>query len=161
MEVILPVLLIIVGLALLAVEFYLTPGFNVAGIVGIFLLLVAVGLAFYKGGLEGGILALVAAVVLSLLLAWVSYRTGVWKRLVLQTRLRGGSGRVEVQHARFLGKSGVAVTPLRPTGVAEIDGQRVEVTTEGEYIAVGSPVKVVAINSRQVFVRLDLESDKQ
>ena len=53
-----------------------------------------------------------------------------------------------------LGKVGVAVTPLRPTGQADIDGSRLVVSTEGEYIAAGSYVRVVAKDRKQYFVRL-------
>ena len=58
------------------------------------------------------------------------------------------------QRAKYLGKRGVAVTPLRPTGVAEIQGDRIEVVTEGDFISAGSEIKVVAMDRRKYFVRL-------
>ena len=39
--------------------------------------------------------------------------------------------------------------------VVEIDGERIEVVTEGEYIAAGSNVRVVAMDRRRYFARLD------
>jgi membrane-bound ClpP family serine protease len=56
--------------------------------------------------------------------------------------------------SRYLGRDGVAVTALRPGGVCEIDGERVEVQTEGDFIASGSRVRVVAMDRRRFFVRL-------
>ena len=53
-----------------------------------------------------------------------------------------------------LGRIGVATSPLRPTGTAEIDGSRLAVSTEGEFIAAGSYVRVVAKDRKQYFVRL-------
>lgn len=55
----------------------------------------------------------------------------------------------------YLGKTGSAVTPLRPSGVAIVDGDRIEVATEGEFIASGSKIRVVAMDTRRYFVRLD------
>ena len=43
----------------------------------------------------------------------------------------------------LLGKEGVAVTDLRPAGTARIGDERVDVVTEGEYVAQGSPVRVL------------------
>ncbi|MEZ4694984.1 MAG: NfeD family protein [Rhodothermales bacterium] len=53
-----------------------------------------------------------------------------------------------------LGKTGSALTPLRPSGVALVEGERIDVETEGEFIAAGSRVRVVAMDSRRYFVRL-------
>ena len=39
--------------------------------------------------------------------------------------------------------TGVALTDLRPSGIATIDGERIDVVTEGEHIAEGDPIEVV------------------
>lgn len=54
----------------------------------------------------------------------------------------------------YLGKTGAALTPLRPSGIALVDGDRIDVATEGEFIAAGSRIRVVAKDSRRYFVRL-------
>lgn len=65
-----------------------------------------------------------------------------------------GPARIESSRKGILGKVGVAVTPLRPTGSADIAGTRVSVSTEGEYIAAGSYVRVMAKDRKRYFVRL-------
>lgn len=55
--------------------------------------------------------------------------------------------------APLLGKEGVAQSPLRPAGVALVDGRRVDVVTEGGLVAAGARVKVVAIEGNRVVVR--------
>ena len=42
------------------------------------------------------------------------------------------------------GKEGVAHTTLRPAGIAKIDGNLVDVVTEGDFIDAGSPIVVIA-----------------
>lgn len=53
----------------------------------------------------------------------------------------------------IVGATGTAVTPLRPIGVAEIEGQRVEVLAEGGPIDSGTPIRVVSITDNQLRVR--------
>lgn len=53
----------------------------------------------------------------------------------------------------LLGRAGKAATELRPVGVAEIDGERVDVTTEGEWLAAGTAVTVIKAEAMRVVVR--------
>lgn len=53
----------------------------------------------------------------------------------------------------LVGKEGVAVSELRPVGTAEIDGERVDVTTDGEYLTSGTPIRVVRADNMKVVVR--------
>jgi membrane-bound serine protease (ClpP class) len=51
------------------------------------------------------------------------------------------------------GAVGVAITDLRPAGVAEIAGRRVDVVTEGEYLRAGDPVEVLVDEGYRRLVR--------
>ncbi len=157
MELLIAIGIIIVGLLLMAAEVYLVPGFNVVGIIGFLLILFALGYTFAEAGFMGGMLTLGGTVFVgSGLFLWM-WRSGAWDRFVLETNLRRDDhliARESEQRARYLGKMGAALTPLRPTGIAEIDGERIEVVTEGEFIAAGSEVRVVAMDRRRYFVRL-------
>ncbi|HXM07812.1 MAG TPA: NfeD family protein, partial [Candidatus Acidoferrum sp.] len=50
------------------------------------------------------------------------------------------------------GKTGSAASFLRPAGIASIDGRRVDVLTAGEFIAAGTPIRVVRVEGARVFV---------
>ncbi len=157
MDLLFPIALIVVGLALILMEVYLVPGFNIFGILGVLTILFAVGYAFSEGGAAFGVLALVGSGAAVAGVFWFLHATGAWERFVLSTSLRRDPSAVEREREvrkKFLGQYGVAVTPLRPTGVVEIDGERVEVATEGEFIASGSRVRFVAMDRRRYFVRL-------
>lgn len=164
MELLFPIGLVFVGVLLIVVEVYLIPGFNVAGITGAAVILFAVGLAFSDAGATGGVITLLAAVFLSAgTFTWM-WKSGAWNRFVLETNLKRDDddiARESENRSRYLGQSGVALTPLRPTGVAEIGGDRIEVVTEGDFIASGSRIKVVAMDRRRYFVRLVTDSGKQ
>lgn len=161
MDILILIALVAVGFALIAVEVYVVPGLNVVGILGILVLIFAVGYAFSASGIWGGLFTLGGTIVLGAGILYAMWRSGAWEEFILATsmlpsrQLPEGS---QDNRARYLGKVGAALTPLRPSGVAEIDGQRVEVQTEGGFIAANSKIRVVAIDRRHVFVRLDTES---
>ncbi|MDX1546814.1 MAG: NfeD family protein [Rhodothermales bacterium] len=157
MELLLPILFILTGFALIVAEVYLVPGFNVVGVLGFLLILFAIGFVFVDAGLTGGALTLLATAAAGGGLFYYLWQSGAWNRFILATSLRHDDEAVAREHehrARYLGKVGTAVTPLRPTGVVEIDGERIEVVTEGEFIAAGSRVRVVAMDRRRYFARL-------
>jgi len=157
LEFLIPIALVAIGISLILVEVYLVPGFNVVGIIGMLFILFAVGHTFVEYGIGGGAVAFVgSSVVIGGLFYWL-WQTGAWDRFILATSLRRDDqliARESEDRSRVLGQKGVAVTPLRPTGIVEIDGRRIEVRTEGEFIAAGSEVRVVAMDRRQYFVRL-------
>lgn len=55
----------------------------------------------------------------------------------------------------LIGKSGNALTDLRPAGKAIIEGKRVDVVTAGDYIVKGSPISVTGVSGNRIVVRAD------
>jgi len=158
LDLLIPIVLILLGVGLIIGEVYLVPGFNVLGVLGACVLIFAVGYAFSETGVLGGGLTLLGAITLTGGAFYLMWQTGAWERFVLTTNLKtdeSTAARESEQRAKYLGKTGIALTPLRPTGIAEIDGERIEVVTEGDFIASGSDVRVVAMDRRKFFVRLD------
>lgn len=62
------------------------------------------------------------------------------------------------QYASMVGSRGVAISALRPSGIATFEGRRVQVSTEGEFIAAGSTVQIVAAKGSKVVVKRVAES---
>lgn len=149
--------LILIGLALVAVEVYVTPGMNAIGIAGGLALVAGVVLAFVEAGSLGGIIAATGALGAGGAMFYVMWQTGALNHFVLADVLRTEpeAEREGDARSRYLGQSGIAVTPLRPGGIAEIEGERLDVQTEGGFIASGSRVRVVAMDRTRFFVRLD------
>ncbi len=149
--------LIVFGLALVVIEVYLIPGFNVLGVLGVLLAGAGVGYAFVELGPAAGLATLAGTLVAGGGLFYGLWRSGAWNRFILGDTLRRDPGAAEAEHdtrARLLGQTGTALSPLRPTGVVEIEGERVEVMTEGAFVAAGSRVRVVAMDRRRYLVRL-------
>lgn len=160
-EILTPLLFIVLGLALIAVEVWLIPGFNVVGIGGSFMIVFGIAYAFMEHGLSGGILATAVTILAGGLLLYLLFKSGAWKRFVLHAKLNASldSEPGDRKDAPVLGQIGTAITPLRPSGVVRLEnGDRIEVTTEGHFIASGSRVRVVATDRRRYFVRIDQDA---
>lgn len=166
----LELLLFVLGIALLIVEVFLIPGFGVTGISGILLMMAGLILSmqdfiFPRFTWEWDLLgrnillvlgnALIGFVVFGILIFFVPKYTP-FKRLSLALSQDSSAG-YTVQEAesetRYMGKTGTAVTTLRPSGKAEIEGQTVAVETYGEFLDKGTEVEVAAVNGNRILVR--------
>ena len=143
--------LLIVGAILLFLE-TLLPGM-IAGIIGFLCLMAAVMLGYRDFGYQTGSLIL-AGVLVGLVIG-----TWCWLKFFPESRLgkrfisQSSSGELGVEKPELLNGTGVALTQVRPSGTASINGQRVDVVTEGGLIERGTAVKVVTVEGARIVVR--------
>jgi membrane-bound serine protease (ClpP class) len=143
--------LLVVGAILLLLETVL-PGM-IAGIVGGCCLIAGVIMGYVEFGTSTGTWILFATVVA--LVAGFA----VWARYFPESRFgrafisKGVTGDIRAEKPELLHQTGTAFTQLRPSGTALINGQRVDVVTEGSLIEKGAPIKVVATEGLRVVVR--------
>jgi len=124
------------------------PG-GIVGAVGFILLLVAVGAAFYQSATLSAILMIVIAVVVIPLALML-----VLPRLAMNAELKSDDGFVEGQDKHtMIGRVGKSLSPLRPVGTADFDGERVSVQTEHGMIESGEMVTVTKVEGNVIFVR--------
>jgi membrane-bound serine protease (ClpP class) len=102
--------------------------------------------------------AVVGAIVLLLVAAKFLPETNLMAGigLTLPTELRtveGYSSHDTVRISTLMGSLGVALSPLKPSGIAQIGGERVNVVTEGDFIDTGQKVRVVAVEGMRVLVQ--------
>jgi membrane-bound serine protease (ClpP class) len=67
--------------------------------------------------------------------------------------LSGKVGISDENFSRLKDKSGVTVTELRPSGIAEIDGKRYSVVSEGEMIDSSVEIIVKEVEGNNIIVR--------
>jgi membrane-bound serine protease (ClpP class) len=152
------ILLFIIGLVLLLLEVFVIPGFGVAGVAGIGAVLTSLFLSFPDPHLA--LQAIAVAGALTVAAGWLLLRQlskggkGPWNRVVLGTRQEAEEGYVAgSEHLDLLGKEAVASSVLRPSGVIEIEGRRVDAVSEGAWIAAGRRVQVVSVQGSRIVVR--------
>ena len=157
-------LLVGAGVILLGLELFVVPGFGVAGVAG--LIALAAGLAMALVGAGASASAIIGAfgrVAISLLLALTGGlallrllpRLPLGRRLVLDAEVAAERGYISPPESDWLqlGRTGVALSPLRPAGVADIGGSRVDVVSDGAFVDAGTPVEVTRVEGNRVVVR--------
>jgi membrane-bound serine protease (ClpP class) len=158
------ILLVGSGLVLLVLEIFVIPGFGLAGVLGIGALLGGLSLSLIGGGATWEFIVIaVGRVLISVLLALVASllmlrylpRLPFGRQLILETGLAAGEGYASApeQDRGWLGKSGTAHTTLRPAGIGDFDGERVDVVSDGEFIDSGAPIAVIRVDGNRIVVR--------
>ena len=153
-------LLFLIGVGLIVLEIFVIPGFGVAGILGITLMLGSVFFVFDNAyEFETAVLWLSISVILSaslvVLAVWFLPGTQLFQRFALSTVMDTEMGYHSSSPENFqdyLGQSGTALTPLRPSGTARIANKRVDVVTAGDFIPQNSNIKVIEVEGSKVFV---------
>ena len=157
-------LLALGGVILLVLEVFVIPGFGIAGVLGIVALLAGLVLSLVGAGDTSEVILNAAGrVVFSLLIALVASlvmlrflpRLPFGRRLILATGLGAGHayGSAPDSDLRWLGKQGRASSALRPAGIAEIEGERVDVVSDGDLIDAGQLVEVTRVDGNRIVVR--------
>ena len=143
-----------VGYVLLVIEMCI-PGFGVPGITGAALAVVGL-LVLQPTPMQALILTIVYVLLLMIALViclrWIAQGRLAKSRLVLN-EVSSQTGDDDLE--KYVGKTGAAHTPLRPAGIAELDGVRLNVVTEGDYIERGATVRVVRVSGNRVVVAAD------
>jgi len=145
------VTLILVGAALLLLETVL-PGM-IAGLIGFGCLVAGVVLAYMKFDARTGnlVLVLVVSGLIAGTLCWMKFFPD--SRIARVFISHKTVGNIGTERPELLDQTGTALTTLRPSGTAIIDGRRVDVVTEGPLVERGASVKVVAVEGMRVIVR--------
>lgn len=144
----LPLILFLAGVALILLEVFVVPGFGLTGLLGMGLTFAGVYLAFPDPHEAVKIVSVSIILTSMLLFAFITYFPGskMFKRVTLSATISSRNGYIgsRQENIKYVGRTGVAITDLNPAGRIEIDGERIQVVSTGEFIAKGSKVKVTS-----------------
>lgn len=164
------------GILLVSLEAFVIPGFGLTGILGFFCIFASLLVTlmdrpptnphfwgtFEWGELYTPFLVTSISVMAGLCLAFLApflfpaaARTEVGSWLMLKDSVSREKGYQSAKDGldRFKGMIGVAKTPLRPAGIAYIDGERLDVVSQGGFVPANSTVEVVKVEGRRIVVR--------
>ena len=148
----------VAGMALIVLEIFI-PGFGLPGISGIVLLAVSIGFTLVNYGSQAALGMTVVIIAVLGIAAVVALRSAARgslskSRLVLNDAITDKESEEEIANLQtYVGRTGEAYTTLRPVGIAEFDGVRLDVVTAGEFIEKGQQVVVSRIEGRNVVVQ--------
>ena len=137
--------LFVAGVVFIGIEIAV-PGFGVFGILGISSLIA--GMIFAARDFNTfltvlGVGIVGAAVGLPLIYLLLK-KLGLLRKLALEKGMLPEEGFVSHEHiASLAGKTGMALSVLRPAGIADIEGERHSVVSSGAYIEKGTAIVVV------------------
>lgn len=152
MTTIIIVTVLALGLILLFAEVAIVPGFGVAGVLGVLALAAGAVAAWTElGPFWGGLAAGVSIVAAVGMLVWLP-KSRAARRVVLEHSQAHTLSQKD--QSALVGRRGVAVTPLRPTGRVRFGREEVDVVTEGEYIDPNQEVEVTIVEGPLVVVRI-------
>jgi len=166
---VLEIVLVLGGMVLLALEIFAFPGTLFFGILGVASLMAGILLSFQNFVLpqypmdwivlRQNVLSIVLWIVAVIAGAWLLSRylphLPVLGRMVLggpTQPMRGGAAMVDALGTPLVGRRGRAVTDLRPAGKVEVEGQLLDAQTEGEFLAEGTPVRVIESAGNRIVV---------
>ena len=151
--------LFFIGLIAIIIEFFV-PAAGVIGIIGGGCIIGSVVRAYLDYGILTGSAFLLGALILTPLLV-ISYfkifpKTIIGKKLILNTNQSHESGFTTFTQEKYKdlkGSTGIVIKDMRPTGIVEIDGQRFNALTNGEYLNSGSRIQVFKVEGNRIFVK--------
>ena len=154
----LPILIcFIIGVGLLVLEAFM-PGFGVAGLSGVVLEIITLVLTWMQHGpmaTLGMLLIILSVLAIAVSISLRSVTKGKFSksRIILREQESNQEGYRSSQDMDvFLNKEGVTTTVLRPTGMAEFDGVKLNVVSEGEFIPAGTAVRIVRVEGSRIVV---------
>ncbi|GGN96778.1 NfeD family protein [Saccharibacillus kuerlensis] len=143
------------GIILMALEIFV-PSFGILGLLGAGSLIGGVVMAAWATGhaLQTlGIAFILAAVAVGIVVLVFKER-GVWNRFILKDSLTSEAGyNSAVTRHELVGRDAVALTPLRPSGTVLVDGERIDVVSEGGFIERDKVVVIVKTEGGRVVVQ--------
>jgi membrane-bound serine protease (ClpP class) len=171
------ILIVILGFLLLGVEIFAIPGFGMIGILGLALMFFGLVLSFIPPDAGPGlwpsspaawmaarqaivtvIVSLIGTVIGGYFITKYFGRLPVLSRLVLQSATAVDPGGAAVAGGEVMGPAvrigdtGRVTAECRPSGLAEIGGQVVDVVAPGQWIETGKAVRVVEVHGNRVVV---------
>lgn len=145
--------MLIVGFVLLVIEMYV-PGFGAPGIIGSLLLIGGIAL-WAETAVQALVITLIVVALLCIALSVSIHsiskgRLAKSKLVLKQVSNIPGLGENDLSY--FIGHEGITKTVLRPAGMGEFDGVKLNVVSDGEFIQVGAKVRVDHVEGNRIVV---------
>ncbi|MBQ2661307.1 MAG: hypothetical protein IJF80_01485 [Clostridia bacterium] len=149
---------LIAGLALVICEMFM-PGFGVPGILGTIALVFAVIFRAQEGPVQAVIITIALILAFLLIAGFIIFRSLKKGKLsksqiVLSDAITENATAIDDEEIKALvGREGICLNTLRPSGNADFDGLKLDVLSEGEFIKAGSRVRVVRVDGLKILVK--------
>jgi membrane-bound ClpP family serine protease len=145
------VAMIVFGFILIVIEIFITPGF-IVGVLGVIIVAIGIGYTYKEYGVQNGNLTLAVSSFLMVTGILFAFKQGVWSRLAIKDEIKGKAANLNNDLVN-VGDTGVAISSLRPSGMALINGERVEVHSESEMLLAHDQIEVIKKVNNRIIVK--------
>ncbi len=149
-----PIALQVIGVVIIAAEILLPSG-GILTLLATAVLGYSVYSVFASSSTMTGVCFVAADLVMIPVIVVVGFKILAKSPVTLRKKLSSEQG-VNVQKSdllQYVGWQGVAMTDLRPSGIAVVDKKRLDVVTEGKYLGKDTPITVVSVTGNQIIVK--------
>ena len=153
-DLLLPIILQLVGIVVIIAEIIIPSG-GILTVIAVAVFGYSLYTVFSSISASVGIAFVIGDLIMIPMLVYFGLKVLAKSPVTLRTELSSAGGVTSQPETldHFIHLSGKTITDLRPSGVASIDDQRVDVVTRGEYIQKGSRITVLAVRGNQVIVK--------
>ena len=140
------VIILVIGILCMVAEIFI-PSFGVAG--GIGFLAMTIGIILMAQTLVQGLMYFAIMLFISVVFLILGYHFIGSSKIALKNKLKEDT---LPDYQRLIRNRGKSLTPLRPSGTIELEGERYDVLTRGEFIGANEDIDVVAVENNRIFV---------
>jgi membrane-bound ClpP family serine protease len=144
-------LLILAGLGLIIIEVVFIPGTTVIGLVGAIMAIAGIIFGYSAFGNTVGFYIMLSTLAALALLLYFSFRSGAWKKFANKSAINSKFNE-GLNESFSVGQEGVCVSALRPMGKAEFNHRTIEVSSLGNYLDAGTPVRIKEVTPSGIIV---------
>ena len=145
------VILLLIALLLIFLEIFVLPGINVAGILGLLLMIAGIYLSYRQIGAPTAHYILAATLILGTLILVFGLRSSTWRKVSLDTAIEGKAFDNVAENVK-VGDCGTTLTRLGPIGTVEINGMTYEAKSANITDA-KTAVEVAEIVGNEIIVK--------
>jgi membrane-bound ClpP family serine protease len=145
-------LLLLIGLALIIIEVVFVPGTTIVGLMGVIFAGAGIIISYRHFGSDVGFYILLGMGAVTAIALYFSFRSEAWTRFANKSTMNSKVNEGSTDSLK-LGDEGVALSVLRPMGTVDFKSGQFEVKTLGDYVDVGTRVRIVHIDGAQIIVK--------
>lgn len=140
----LPLILFLIGISLILIEIFVVPGFGLTGLLGLGFTFGGIFLAFANPHEAIKVVSVSIILTTILIIITLTYfpKSRFFKEVTLTATINSAASKIE--NIRYIGKVGVAITDLNPSGRVKIDDEIIQVVSDGQFISKDTKVKVIS-----------------
>ena len=145
------IIILLIALLLIFLEIFVLPGINVAGILGLLLMIAGIYLGYRQIGAPTAHYILATTLVLGTLIMFFGLRSSTWRKVALDTAIESKVAD-DVSENVKVGDRGTALTRLGPIGTVLINGMTFEAKS-ANIIDAKTEIEVMEIDGNEIIVK--------